>query len=505
MTRSRQEILLCLMAALLGGALTGTASPQADSPPATPAARMLQEAVRQETEGDLTAATRDYTLIVEHFPDTPAAGQALLRLAQLYRSRGDNSRAETAAQRVSRDHQGSPWGAGGLFVLGEIQADQAATASEWDEARATFRNVWMFYPRATLPDLQWRPAARVRYGEISLLTGADIAAATAFIEALENDRPSAWTARAALGLATVLADRGDWQGAAETLQDALDRLPAGSFPSLLRRLTLIHRMEIRPRSGQARWQAGRKIPSTQLRLDRPSTIAAAEDGRLAVADVQSPAITILEGDASTRQPQAGTPGGRLSWDNRGALHLPLQGGSLATLGSGHKLTLQEPGKPGQALKEVRAVERNAAGWWVLSARRVLRFAADGTFESSLFQPPDHRPIDLAQDLRGRIYVLDQKSRSVYRVEADGSERQTVANGDWGRPEALTVDALGNLYVLDQKNRRIEVFEPHGTRLDTLGPRLPGGAEIEAPRDIAVDGGGRIFIADVKLAQIIVLD
>ena len=78
-------------------------------------------------------------------------------------------------------------------------------------------------------------------------------------------------------------------------------------------------------------------------------------------------------------------------------------------------------------------------------------------------------------------------------------------GEWNRPGAIAVDALGNVYLLDQKSRSIEVLGPHGTKLDRLGPTLPGGVELKAPRDIAIDGEGRLYIADVKLAQIVVLE
>jgi TolA-binding protein/DNA-binding beta-propeller fold protein YncE len=466
---------------------------------------MLQEAARQEADGDIDAAIRDYTLLVEHFPATPQGGEALFRLAWIHWNGGEVERAEEAARRVSLEHQGAAWGAGGLFILGEVQASRAHDLESLDEARASFRNVWVFYPREALPEIDWRSRARVRYGEISLQQGADAAAAEAFVDALEDERVSEWTPRAALGLATVLTDRDRWREAAETLQEVLSDPRAGTSPALLRRLTLIHRLEVRPLSGQARWQRSRAITGARLRLDRPPAgIAAAEDGRLAVVDANGSAVTILEIDGTPRRHELRSPHGRPSWDRRGAAHLALDEGRVATLG-GRRIALHEPDKPEQELKELGAVERGVFGWWVVSAKRALRFGFEGGFAGAISEAPEQRPADLAQDQRGRIYVLDQKNRSVTRLAADGGSRQVVATGPWSRPEAIAVDALGNLYVLDPKSRTIEVLEPNGKRLETLGPMLPGGVELKAPRDVAVDGEGRLFVTDVKLAQVVVLE
>ena len=58
---------------------------------------------------------------------------------------------------------------------------------------------------------------------------------------------------------------------------------------------------------------------------------------------------------------------------------------------------------------------------------------------------------------------------------------------------------------DSTSRTISVYGPDGSPLNSLGPTFPGGIELRAPEDLAVDGTGRIFIADSKLSALVVVE
>ena len=92
-----------------------------------------------------------------------------------------------------------------------------------------------------------------------------------------------------------------------------------------------------------------------------------------------------------------------------------------------------------------------------------------------------------------------------RFNADGSPAGRVLVGTWRRAQALDIDELGNLYILDRDANEIHVFSQTGQPLLVLGPRLPGGVELRDPRDVAVDGTGRLYIADRGADSIVILE
>lgn len=74
------------------------------------------------------------------------------------------------------------------------------------------------------------------------------------------------------------------------------------------------------------------------------------------------------------------------------------------------------------------------------------------------------------------------------------------------PTGLAVDGGGRLYVADQRNARILAVDPDGTvevALDRAG--CAGGPCIETPVALAVDGVGRVLIADRVTDRVLRLD
>jgi hypothetical protein len=59
-------------------------------------------------------------------------------------------------------------------------------------------------------------------------------------------------------------------------------------------------------------------------------------------------------------------------------------------------------------------------------------------------------------------------------------------------------------VLDRRAKKIDVFDTEGVSRWSLGPVLPGGVELRDPRDIAVDGQGRVYVADRSLSVVVMV-
>ena len=153
--------------------------------------------------------------------------------------------------------------------------------------------------------------------------------------------------------------------------------------------------------------------------------------------------------------------------------------------------------------------------------------ADGPAAQAMFKQPQR----LAFDAQGNLLVLDNGNRRLRRVGLSDLRVTTVAGtGDWGStgdngpatnatfmfPLGLTVDGAGRIYIADGSARRIRVIH-NGTITNFAGTGVatgaidgPGGnpadnlgdlgsalsATFIAPSDVAVDGGGNVYVTDL---------
>ncbi len=138
--------------------------------------------------------------------------------------------------------------------------------------------------------------------------------------------------------------------------------------------------------------------------------------------------------------------------------------------------------------------------------------ADGLGTAAMF----HTPSGLALDRHGNLYVADTGNHAIRKVSpqgqvstvagngtpgfADGSGRQARFNG----PMGVAVDGEGRLYVADTWNDRIRVIEPDGRVRTLAGGDRPGwidgrgtGARFDTPTDLAVDAHGNLWVADLQ--------
>jgi uncharacterized protein (TIGR03437 family) len=127
------------------------------------------------------------------------------------------------------------------------------------------------------------------------------------------------------------------------------------------------------------------------------------------------------------------------------------------------------------------------------------------------------PLGMAIDSSGNLYFADALNNRIRKIAADGKV-STVAGGAAGymgdggaavearlaAPRDVALDSGGNLYIADTFNHRIRKIAPDGTITTVAGGagrgfQGDGGKAIDAmlnyPQGVAVDAGGNIFIAD----------
>lgn len=128
------------------------------------------------------------------------------------------------------------------------------------------------------------------------------------------------------------------------------------------------------------------------------------------------------------------------------------------------------------------------------------------------------PFGVAADGAGNIYVVDNSSHRIRKVNSSGVISTVAGNGIQGfsgdggpaasarlfGPFGMAVDSAGNLYIADNGNHRIRKVDTRGVISTVAGNASQGfggdggaatSASLNAPRAVAVDSVGNLYIAD----------
>ena len=140
--------------------------------------------------------------------------------------------------------------------------------------------------------------------------------------------------------------------------------------------------------------------------------------------------------------------------------------------------------------------------------RVLKFDPSGSFLSSWgtrgtgegeFNITTHGGGRIAVDDQGNVFVVDSSSR-VQKFDSQGEFLSSwgspgKGDGQFGSRVSLAVDGRGNVYVGDIDNHRVQIFDNTGEFLQTWGGLGSGGAELFGPVGITVDRDGVVYVVE----------
>jgi tetratricopeptide repeat protein len=465
------------------------------------AERLLAEAQRLARDGKPDEARTEYELLVQRFPGTNQAELAQVALAEAYWNAGDADRARTLLEKLTDDRPDSPNAAAAWVLRGRFLVERAANRQELSDARTPFRRVPVLFGATEYPRLEARVEARVRSGEVSLALGEPARAALDFLEAIEDENRSPWLARALYGFARSLLEQGDRVAASDMLERVLAEADAGDA---LRRdaatdLAFLDRHWLRPSLGQPRWATARAV---SIELRKPQKLAVAGDGRVLVWDEGLAQVLVLSADLEVESKSAQTQVRDVWWSSDGRPFATVPDGVIA-LSDGSRQPLSVGGTP---MKDLDSGATGLLGEiFVVDRDRKAIYAFDRNGESKAISTAASDAIDIAVGSHGELLVLDRKKSDVARIGGLGAEPGKGFTGAWKRPHALAVDGADDVFVLDSSENTIEVRDKAGAKVASIGPVLPGGIELRSPEDIGVDGTGRLYIIDSRLAQLVVLE
>lgn len=146
---------------------------------------------------------------------------------------------------------------------------------------------------------------------------------------------------------------------------------------------------------------------------------------------------------------------------------------------------------------------------------VLRFSAQtGELITAWGANKFAMPHGLSVDHQGNVWLTDVALHQVFKLDAEG--RQLLALGQRGvagsdrvhfnRPTDVAQAPNGSVYVSDgYRNTRVIEFDSSGQFVREWGQPGSGPGQFNVPHGIAVDTGGRVFVADRGNARIQVFD
>jgi NHL repeat len=165
---------------------------------------------------------------------------------------------------------------------------------------------------------------------------------------------------------------------------------------------------------------------------------------------------------------------------------------------------------------IRKITPLGTNWIVTTIAGGTQGGLDGTNTSAQF----FGPTGIAIDRPGNLYVADQYNGVVRKITQSGTNwvvstiagtaglmgNQNGTNGGarFSNPTGLALDGAGNIFVADEVNNAIRRITPVGT--NWIVTSIAGGAkgasdgtntaaQFYEPFGVAVDTGGRVFVAD----------
>ena len=112
------------------------------------------------------------------------------------------------------------------------------------------------------------------------------------------------------------------------------------------------------------------------------------------------------------------------------------------------------------------------------------------------------PCDVTIGLDGLLYVVDCGNFRVQVFRPDGTHVRVFGaigrqGGQFSRPKEAATDPEGNIYIVDAAFGNFQIFNPEGKLLLSVGGRSErdGMAKYMLPSGIAIDGDGRVYMAD----------
>jgi outer membrane protein assembly factor BamD (BamD/ComL family) len=439
-------------------------------------------------------AEKDFVSVLERYPTSAFADDALLELAayQLQVVR-DPDAAEARANQLMKTYSTSDSAPMAQVILGRVKLANGSAAEQIGGAVADFDRVARLYPGTEAV-----PAAMYFGGEAMRLGGNREQAIRRFNELATQFPNSIWTADALLGSAVSLVRAGQPARAIEQLQRIRNRFPnTDEAATALRWNTILYRLYVRAPAQPAYAFSGRMIPAspgklkdvTDLAIDGDTLLVASKNGVFGYGSKNTQTISV-----AAPEPRS------VVFDRTGKLITVHELGLRSDGKTPISLSLPSVAGKVRAMKLEDAVTTRIGEYLVADAeeKTIFRFARDTKYVSEFTKPIQVRRMAISDVDDVAVLLGDAKSITLFSG-AGKMLRQIPEKGtnyQLRNPVDVAFDAFGHLYVMDRSS--VLVFSADGSRLITTfstAEKTPGAiGDAEA---LALDRSGRLYVMDSR--------
>ena len=512
-------------------------APQAEDRPLD--ARTFAQGLDAVKQGRRDEGIRILRKLSQDFPDSPFAPQALLRAADLiypvnaWDQVGSASPqaikdATDVLQTLSQKYRSAREAPRALVKLGYLLLEPANPKADLDEACARFATATQVYPDSDAAD-----DAYFGSGMCETLRARPAHAADVFARLMDENPTSPLAAEALYRYGIALSHLDDPTETMLALERVRTRYPDSRFaPRALDRITLLHRLRLRP----ALLRAGAKTGATPTakridsepspgpepvlyRLDSSygtpgagpaayrgaSDIAIDAQGLLVVASPRTPGVLRLDAKGAIKERIQSADPEYVSVGEGLAVY--ISGGGQIALNTRNWSGQDLKSYDGRAPREFGPVALDPAGRvYLLDPRDNVLLIYDRNRRLTANVRPDTKEgrfVDLARSEDGGVFVLESRLKVVFELtQGKAGRKLNLAGLGLTDPIALAADGLGDLYLLDGKSGFVYVASPAGERITVIRPPREALDRLGEPSSVAVDALGRVYVSGRKSATIL---
>jgi TolA-binding protein len=442
-------------------------------------------------------ALKDFQAVVDSYATSRVADAALLRIAEYQLDiAGDAAAAQAAVDALQKKYATSESGPMGLVLAGRIAVMKSRAPAEIDSALASYERVPRLFPGSEAV-----PASIYHAGEALRLTHRDAEAVLRYRQVSTDYPQSAWAPRALLGEARCLVLTGKPARAMDLLQRVRQRFPGTpEAATAVAWNTILYRLYLRaPAQPAYQFAAAKSIAGSAGKLKDVQALAVGANGTVYAANRSSVLLFDPAGNAAPALPA--NDARAILFDRSGRPVLICREG-VVPAGSGPVgISVPKPDGSPRALDDIAGGALTSTGDLLLTdknPKNLARFTAAGKFVGPFAPAYAQR---LAVDVTDRVVALDQEGSSLTLLDHDGRSRGKIPARGQGyeldKPVDLAVDALGHIYVLDRNAATVFVFtqgdQPRLITAFSIPAKSPG--YFRKAVCFALDAAGRLYIYD----------